>query len=313
MIINQSMMSRVLFLGAMVAGSFAAPTAQAALFDSNDLLVAEFNNQQISIYDENFAFKGVFAGGVGQILTLDFTPGGNVVTTNRSSQIREYDPNGGLVGTYSNSTSNPFDVKTGADGRIYTGNQAGTVREFNPDGTAPGRSFGSANNFGAVAVLPGNKLWISGSAVGNIRVIDLATGAQTDTLAWDGGQNNADSMRYNVETNTVLISSANSATIWERDLSGTLLRTFTPGVAISSFYGNVDRGPNGEVWMPSFEGASLLRWSASGDFLGTTALPGSSGPFGVLWTGGAHVPEPSAMMALAAAIGVCLRRRRRMH
>jgi hypothetical protein len=208
----------------------------------------------------------------------------------------------------------PLDIKVGPAGRYYVGTQdssnlgGNTLQEFSPSGAAL-RSFGSADYEG-VAVLPGRILWGGGGngLFGVVHVWDLDTCLLINTISLDGGQAFATSMHYSRPTNTVLIADVGSNAIYERNLDGSLVRTFVAANMESP--GGVTRGPNGDVFATDQSDHGVYRWSASGTFLGFTSLSASVNvPVNIIWAG--TVPEPtSAVLLVIAALMVDFGRRR---
>ncbi|MDX2169553.1 MAG: hypothetical protein SF182_20965 [Deltaproteobacteria bacterium] len=244
------------------------------------------STNQIAVYDQNFVFKGYLDTGFNLVVGLDFDSLGRLVAAGRSpSRIKMYDPSGSVLADFSNpSVGSPIDLKIGPGTLAYVGTQATGVTEFTTAGSLT-RTLGSAS-YDGVAILPGNRMWAGGDAQpGQIHVFDLVLGTQVGTVFLDNGQGNAESMHYSASTNTVLTTdtSTNTVRVFERDLNGAFVRQFTAPVSGYSY--GVTRGPGGEVFAGVYATGTVVRWTPSGSFVGTIAVPQVPSTVGIAWAG----------------------------
>ena len=315
--LSRSVRRAVLSCAAAWVAAAAPAAARADLIDGDDFMIAGFLSGTVAVYDRDFTFKGNLATGFDRVTGLDFDAAGNVVAVGRSpDEVRTYDPDGNRIAARSFTNTilgAPIDVKVGpgaGGGNLYVGTRV-DLREFAPDGTTL-RQF-DTGDYEGVAVLPGGVLWGGGGGFAGIEVFDITTGANTATLAFDGGQQDATSMTYSAATDTVLLADNNSGRLFERNTDGALVRVFdAPGFA--STYG-ATRGPGGDVFATNYENDAVYRWAADGTFLGSTALTGGlDGPINILWAGNSvpAVPEPGTIaLTLLGAAGLLGVRRRR--
>jgi hypothetical protein len=286
--------------------------AEAVGFDEDDFIIAGFTSDTVGVYDSDLSFKGYLATGWERSVGLDFDRAGNVVSVNQRglvpdgppSQVQVFAQDGSAVpgrAYESPDLGAPLDIKVGPTGRYYAGTQdssnlgGNTLQEFSRSGAAL-RSFGSGDYEG-VAVLPGRILWGGGGngLFGVIHVWDLDTGMLINSISLDGGQIFALSMHYSRPTNTVLIADVASHAIYERNLDGSLVRTFVAADMESP--GGVTRGPNGDLFATDQSDHGVYRWSANGTYLGFTSLsPSVNVPVNIIWAGA--VPEPTSGLLL---------------
>ncbi|MBC8105938.1 MAG: hypothetical protein H7Z14_05065 [Anaerolineae bacterium] len=268
---------------------FALPqSANAIGWDSDDFLIGGGSSftTRIGVFDHDLTFKGYLDTNFVTVAGLDFNAQGQLVAVAGAMRsVRVYEPiNGAIVGGFTRQDDllgMAADLKVAPDGSYVIGTQdsggGDGARRFLADG-AFAQQYGSGD-IRAVAVLPGNFAWTSGIGIGAINVFDLTTGTQTGTIAL-GGFTSVRSMAYSAPTNTVLVVS--QGFVREFDLQGSVVRDFaSPGIDLS----RATRGANGQVFATTGSNRQVLRWSESGDFLGSTFTPVDFGPSGIAWAG----------------------------
>ncbi|MGH7177588.1 MAG: hypothetical protein ACREJC_09430, partial [Tepidisphaeraceae bacterium] len=291
-----------------------AQPARAIGWAPTDFLIGggpSFTNK-IGVFDSELNFMGLLDSSFVTVAGMDFDSSGHLVAVaSAMREVRVYDASGAQVGGFIRSddllgTSADLKVTPSGSYVVATQNFGGGdgAREFAPDGTFV-RQYGTGG-IRAVAVIPGNRLWIGGLSSSMISVFDLDSGALLDTITITG-PSGFRSMTYSANTNTVLADSGGS--IWELDFSGNVLHNFTaPGV---HGLGAAVRGTNGDVFATD-SGQSLFRWHADGSFVGSTLTSDTLGfPYGIVWAG--NIPEPASgvlvVLLSMPVLGKRLRRR----
>jgi hypothetical protein len=98
--------------------------------------------------------------------------------------------------------------------------------------------------------------------------------------------------------------------IYERDLNGTLVRTFT-AAGIDNISG-VTRGPNGHVYATSSLESRIYHWNMSGSLQGSTLTSANfTYGAGIAWAGNVPEPASASILLMAGAGGLLARRSRR--
>jgi hypothetical protein len=197
--------------------------------------------------------------------------------------VRQYARDGTIISSFTSpSLGDPIDIKVGPENLLYVGTQTtSSVREFDLAGHSI-RTFGGMS-YPSVAVLPGGLLWAGEpNFTRSVAIFSITTGTQIGIVSLDGGQNRASSMFYSKATGTVLMTDGSLAaigenTIFERDLNGALVRTFSSsefrnGTGNPSF--GVTRGPNGDVFATTAGGGGkVYQWHEDGTFVRSFSLP----------------------------------------
>jgi hypothetical protein len=195
------------------------------------------------------------------------------------------------------------DLKVAPDGDYVLGTFSSGVRVFSPQGTFV-RQYGDGGS-GGVTFVPGNRIWAGGAGT-TVRVFDTDTGAQVGSFTANG-QVNSGGLRYYANTNSVLMvdSERDGGGVFERDLSGNLLRQYHVSYPQTAAQGAVQM-PDGDIYgthglyAPPYP--DLVHWSADGTVLEEKAIwPVQILPGEILWAGA--VPEPSCATGVT---GTCV-------
>ena len=227
----------VAFSASFVVG-IQSVAVQAASFDSNDFIVVgtNFPPSGTHIYSETLAYKGPLGAiphgsitgyGVGHVAIHEFDELGEYV--------RVYNSAGSVVKEIP-SPGNNGDLKARANGNLLLARtrtmsgDPGPIKEITATGAVV-RTIGSLP-YRSIAVLPGNIMWAGMNNSNTIDVFDLTTGLFSTSFVLPGGQDDANSMYYSNETNTVLVADSRevpltqSNIVSELDTTGALVRTF---------------------------------------------------------------------------------------
>ncbi len=277
-----------------------------AQYSTTDFLVADFNNNRIAVYDSNLTFVRYLDSSIANVTGLDIMPNGNLLAVTDNSLVKIYDRSGSVVSTFSDAARLPsaFDIKASTSGKLYAANRniATPIGEFDGDGTYSKSYVNTLNNYiyTGVAVLPDGVLWGGGAdAPGVIDVFDIQSGNQTGTITLDGGQQAVGVMHFSRSTNTVLTTAATPPTfsagistpvVYERDLTGNLIRTFYSSDALSTYNG-ITRGPNGDVYATDFSNSKIYHWNANAVYLGAIDISNDvTSPANIVWAGNFVAP-----------------------
>jgi hypothetical protein len=251
------------------------------------------------------------------VQAINFDKQGRLVTYNFfANEVRVYDPSGTLVGGF-NSTTSPMltpggDIMVMPDGNYIVGTSANGARVFTPQGAFV-RQYGEGR-LTSIALLPDHKLWAGNSNSLTMNVFDTDSGDQVGSFMLDQ-QTRPSYQQYSATTNTVLVidTDRDAGGIFERDLTGTLLRQFHLPVAQVGISG-ATRGLGGDVYgthswyPPSYYDET--RWSASGTLIDQKAIwDVAITPTRILWVG--NIPEPATGLAVLAGVARSLTRVRR--
>jgi WD40 repeat protein len=300
---------RVMSLGLAI---LALPRSVNAIgWDSDDFLISggpSFTTM-IGVFDHDLTFKGLLDPNFVTVAGMDFDASGRLVAAGAGNarSVRVYDSSGAIVGGFTNTEllANAADLKVTPSGSyvIAANNTLGvSAREFLSQGMLV-REYLGGWTLGA-AVVPGNRLWLAGVGSSEVRVFDLASGAQTGTMSINGLAG-ANSMYYSQETNTVLFATIQTGAVLETDLSGNVVHTFTP--PSPSGFNGVSRGPNGDVLATATGNQSIFRWNSNGDFLGAVSTTKTlGGVSAIVWAG--VVPEATYGIGVTLIVAMCARR-----
>jgi sugar lactone lactonase YvrE len=283
--------------------------ASAVGWDRDDFLIFGAPNfpDSIGVFDQNFGFKGyIFTNWVG-LQAMNFDQQGRLVAFNTfTREVRVFDPTGAQVGGFSSNTSPMLtsggDIQVMPDGNYILGTSADGARVFTPQGTFL-RQIGSGDST-SIAVLPGHRLWSGNPGTLTMNVFDTDSGLQTGSFTMDQ-QTRPTYMNFSTATNTVLSidRDRDAGGIFERDLSGTLVRQFhipRPQVTCNG----ATRGPDGGVFgtTSNFD-IDVVAWHPDATVAGTfDVYPATVSAARILWAG--TVPEPEAVVVLTAGVGV---------
>ncbi len=293
-------------------------------FDNNDFIIVCTNfggGEENSVFDENLVRKGSIGSfgfyatgyGAGRVAVAERYDLGPV--------IRIYNSDGSNTSINRPSSNGDIEALNNGNfivsGTTLPSGNTGPIKELGPTGAVL-RTIGTLP-YRSVAVVPGNLLWAGMPNSNMIDVFDLSTGLIVNSFALTNGQDDAFTMHYSPETNTVLITDQREilATLpnvaFELDLTGAFLRAFAPPVdfvaPMEAGFG-VTRGPGGDVFVTDIQYSRVYRWKADGTFASfSDTFPGAR-PADIVWTG--SIPEPTAgVLALAGAVAamfVCRRR-----
>jgi hypothetical protein len=292
--------------------------ARAIGWDRDDFIITGAPNfpDRIGIFDHDFTFKGYLEQNFLGVQGMDFDAQGRLIAlSSLNPEVRIYDPSGVQVGGFTQANRPMLvpagDLKVSPDGNYALGTNANGVRVFTPQGLFV-RQYGGGDSRGIVYV-PGNRLW-SGGAGTTVTIFDADTGAQVGTFSANG-QTQSYSMQYSAMTDTVLIVDADRdlGGVFERDLSGALIREFNVPAAQVGLYG-VTRGPGGDVFGTAgkFRIANTyydtVHWQSDGAVAASiVAYPVQISSVKILWAG--LVPEPgmSATMIVIILVASAIR------
>ncbi len=298
----------VMVLVAMCVLTTAASHVHAVGWDRDDFIITGAPNfpDRISVFDHDFRFKGYLDQNFLGVQGMDFDAQGRLVAlSSLNPEVRVYDPSGNRVGGFTHSGSPMLvpagDLKVAPDGNYALGTNEDGVRVFTPQGTFL-RQYGDGDSRG-ITYLPSDRLW-SGGAGTTVRVFDTQSGAQIGTFTANQ-QTMSYSMQYSPTTDTVLIVDADrdAGGVFERDLSGILLREFDVPLP-QTFVFSATRGPNDDVFATTGHlTLDVVHWHADGSVAGTiNVYPFDKSTVRIIWAG--VVPEPTSAVI---AIGVgCL-------
>ncbi len=317
--------ARILAFSASFVVGYQTVALQAAPFDNNDFIVVgtNFPPSGTHIYSENLAYKGGLGGtGNGSITGYGVGHVAMHEIDGLSDLIRVYN-SAGLVVKEIPSPGNNGDLKARANGNLLLARtrtmsgDPGPIKEITATGAVV-RTIGSLP-YRSIAVLPGNIMWAGRNNSNTIDVFDLTTGLFSTSFVLPGGQDDANSMFYSNETNTVLVADSRdvpltqSNIVSELDATGALVRAFNlppDFVAPMETSLGVTRGPGGDVFATDIDYSRVARWRADGTFVGFNSVNTAHRPMGIVWTG--NVPEPCAgLLAVTATFCALAVRRRR--
>ncbi len=284
-------------------------------WDLDDFIITGAPNfpDRIGIFDQDFTFKGYLDQNFFGVQGMDFDAQGRLVAeSSLNPEVRIYDPSGAKVGGFTQAMSPLLvpagDLKVAPDGNYALGTSANGVRLFTPQGIFV-RQYGNGDSRG-ITYVPGNRLW-SGGAGTSVHIFDALSGLETGTFSANE-QTISYSMQYSSTTNTVLIVDydRDAGGIFERDLTGNLLRQFHVPVAQTATNG-VTRGPDSHVFGTTDDFfVDLVDWRPDGSVARTiNVYPVQITPVRILWAG--IVPEPTAPLTiLCIGLSASLRLRR---
>jgi WD40 repeat protein len=289
-----------------------ARSADAVGWDGDDILMTGYGftgdtskSNRIAVYDSDFTFKGLLDPSFNFGSGLDFDGAGRLVAASQGGQVRVYDSTGATVGGFANAALGAAaDLKVAPDGTYVVGTQnlfgGDGVRRFNADGSLNRQYF--TGDYSSVAVVPQQGRFWAGGLGAAIEVFDLATHAHVGTIPLASPSQRASTMYFSDATDTVLVGDSGGQAVYELDLSGALVRTFTASGADN--ISGVTRGPNGDVFATSSLESRVYRWTAAG-VVRPSVFTASDFTYGagIAWAGNV-VPEPSAGLIVCGGAAV---------
>ncbi len=296
---------------------------------STDYLISGFDSASIGVFDANFVFQGLLDNSIPNPTGLDFMPDGTLIAGSQQAggsqigAIANYTPSGTRIHFIIDTRlGSPIDVKSDSASHVFVGTQSSTFHIQETDAAGSFFHTVGTKGYAGVAVLPGGTLWAGGVFFeGIVDVYDIASGTLTGSFVLGAGQDRASSMFYSSTTNTVLMTDVSLAVsgnnkVFERDLNGTLIRTFSsPSFVAAGLAGNpsfgVTRGPNNDVLVTTAGGGGgVFHWHSDGSFVGQHNIVGIAGPIGIAWAGNANVPEPSTLLMFFIGVFATMSHRR---
>lgn len=266
-------------------------------YDFSNLYVWQAYLRNQDLHDVNFAFsdlgKSVFTQAFGSILSLDFSPDGELLATSDvNGQIRLWQVNDGQAHlTIQAHDQWVWSIDFSSDGsKIVSGSDDTTVRVWD---TSTGQGLlsltGHTNKVWAVAFSNNGNRVASGSEDNTIRIWDANTGDCLGIL--QGHTHKVWSLDFNISDDLLVSASQDeTAKVWDVE-SGQCLRTFEEhtdwvrSVKFSPDSKTVASGSNDQtikIWdsttcvcLKNLEGHTHKVWSVDFDSLGIRLISGS--------------------------------------
>jgi len=287
---------------------------------AGDLLVSSRFTNNVLRYDATTgAFIGVFASGNGLANPngIAYGPDGNLYVGlgDTGSVMRFQGQTGAFMGEFVSGGAGGLlgcrAIAFGPDGNLYVDNGAGdnVLRYDGQTGSFLGIAAQGNGMSGPVGLTfgPDGSMYV-GAALSNTVQVISPSGQFVRSITAGSTHRQATGVLVNATGTLYVAESVTNEVVRFNPLTGAFLGTFASGNGLSIPI-NMIFTPQGDLLVGSFGTDSVLKYSSSGQFLGTFITSGSGGLDGTHNMAYMPVPAPGAFAIVA--LGFCRRPSRR--
>lgn len=294
---------------------------------SADLLVGNFFSPDLNVlrYSNTGAFVGTFvptgSGGLSFPLGGTFGPDGNFyVSDSDHENVLRYNGTTGAFIDIFGSTEDPAGLTFGPDGNLYVANSAapGSVTELNGTTGAEIGAFVAPGSGGLsdpeeIVFGPDGNLYVASADTSQILEYDGGTRAFIGVFASGNGLSNVRGLTFGPDGNLYVTNFGGASVLRFNGTTGAFIDEFvSAGSGGLSLPRPLIFGADSNLYVGSYGSGDILRYNGTtGAFMDVFVPAGSGGLGGPTFLvfhdfQPGTVPEPSSLVLVLTALGVCL-------